>query len=67
MREWLKDARTERGLTCKQVATRMGISEVYYFLIEKGERQQNMDIWTAQKLAKALDVPIAYIVERELK
>lgn len=67
MRDWLKALRKERGLTCQQMADRMGISEVYYFLIEKGERQMNMDIWTAQKLAKALDVPIQTIVERELK
>ena len=65
MREWLKALRQERGLTCKQVATRMGISEVYYFLIETGERQRKMDIRTAKKLAEALEIPMAYIIEKE--
>ena len=43
----------------------MGISEVYYFLIETGERQRKMDIRTAKKLAEALEIPMAYIIEKE--
>lgn len=36
-RTWLRKARGDR--TCKAVGEALGISEAYYFLIEKGDRR----------------------------
>ena len=65
MREWLKEKRTERGLTMKQVAAQLEITESYYSLIESGERQKKMDISFAKKLSEILDMPAERIFELE--
>ena len=45
MRETLKKARQDAGLTQKQVAEYLGISERYYQYIEKGQRTGDFAIW----------------------
>lgn len=65
MREWLKEKRTERGLTMKQMAAQLEITESYYSLIESGERQKKMDISFAKKLSEILDMPAECIFELE--
>lgn len=65
MRDWLKTMRQERGLTCKQMAQRMKISEPYYLLIEQGVRQKEMSIRTALLLAQALEIPARVVIEKE--
>lgn len=65
MREWLKEKRTERGLTMKQMAAQLEITESYYSLIESGERQKKMDISFAKKLSEILDMPAERIFELE--
>lgn len=45
MRENLKKARKEAGLTQQEVADRLGISLVYYQKIEKGDRTGDFAIW----------------------
>ena len=45
MRETLKKARQDAGLTQKQVAEYLGISERYYQHIEKGQRTGDFTIW----------------------
>ena len=39
MREYLISLRTEKGLTQKQIAQKLDISESYYNQIEKGEKR----------------------------
>lgn len=65
MRNWLKKARCEAGLTMKQVGEKLGISESYYFAIENGIRQQKMDLFLAAGLSSIFKIPIAQITEWE--
>lgn len=45
MRETLRNARKEKGLTQQQVADHLHISLVYYQKIEQGSRTGDFDIW----------------------
>lgn len=45
MRENLKKARKEKGLTQQQVADQLEISLVYYQKIEQGSRTGDFEIW----------------------
>ena len=65
MREWLKKAREDSGLTMKTIADKLGVSESYYCAIENGTRQKKMDIVLASGLSAALGVPLAVIVKNE--
>lgn len=65
MRDWLKEKRTERGLTMAQMAERLDLTESYYSLVESGKRQQKMDIVLAAKLSTVLAFPIDQIIELE--
>ena len=65
MRDWLLNARRERGLTQLDVAKKLDISEAYFNYIENGERQKKMDIALASKLSVILEIPLAEIIEFE--
>jgi len=65
MRDWMKDARTKKGLTQLQVAKELDVSEGYYSYIESGERQKRMDITMAAKLSRVFDMPVQQIIELE--
>ena len=65
MRHWLKKLRTEKNLTMKDLAERLGISESYYCSIENGERQKRMDIAFVGKLAEVLNISVYAIVDLE--
>ena len=65
MRDWLLNARRERGLTQLDVAKKLDISEAYFNNIENGERQKKMDIALASKLSMILEIPLAEIIEFE--
>lgn len=65
MREWLKDARTKKGLTMKDISSKLGISESYYCAIENGDRQKNMDITLVSGLSLALGISVSRIVKFE--
>ena len=65
MRDWLKEKRTERGLTMAQMAERLDLTESYYSLVESGKRQQKMDIVLADKLSTVLAFPIDQIIRLE--
>lgn len=67
MREWMKEKRTEKGLTMRETAEKLDISEAYYSYIESGERQKNMDITLVAKLSVIFSLPIQQIVELEAK
>lgn len=45
MREILRKARIEAGMSQKAVADRLGISERYYRMIENGVRNGDFEIW----------------------
>ena len=65
MREWLEKARKACGYTMKMAGAELGISESYYSMIERGERQQNLDITLAAKISCVFGVSLEYIVEQE--
>lgn len=67
MREYLKAMRAEKGLSMQEVADRLEISKQYYQLIESGERQQNMDITLAVKIAGVMGIPVERIIAEEQK
>ena len=66
MRGWLKEARREAGLTCSQMAEKLGISINYYQFIETNRRQKEMTIDMAFRLSKALQIPLEKIIAYEL-
>lgn len=65
MREWLKKRRIQKGLTMKQIAEKLRISESYYSAIEAGTRQKKMDVVLMAGIAAALNVPVSKIVQFE--
>lgn len=65
MRNYLVSLRKEKGFTQKQLANQLDISESYYNQIEKGERQKRMDITIINKLATALNISMADLIDFE--
>lgn len=47
MRERLREARINRGMTQQQVADEIGVSLRYYQLIEQGKRDGSFEVWDA--------------------
>lgn len=62
MREWLRNARLEKGFTMKQLADELHISESYYCSIENGYRQKDMDLSLVERISKILRVPVKQIL-----
>lgn len=67
MREWLKEKRQEQGLTGREMAERLGITEPYYWLIESGQRKQKMDVGLVVELARILHMSIDNIIGYETR
>lgn len=65
MREYLKEKRKSKGLTQQNVAERLNISTQYYSLIEKGERQESLNLSTLDKLAEIFGVPLSDLIAAE--
>ena len=65
MREWLKEKRCAAGLTMKQIAEKLNMTESYYSYIENGNRQKKMDIPLASKLSVVFGIPLETIAELE--
>ncbi len=65
MRNYLVTLRKEKGLTQKQLAQKLDISESYYNQIENGERQKRMDITILDRLATALDITVSTLIDYE--
>lgn len=65
MREWLKNARTEKNLTMKEIGSKLGISESYYCAIENGTRQRKMDYALVAALSAILEMSIDAIARCE--
>ena len=53
LRTWLIELRKSKGLTQQQLSAETGLSQNYISSIETGER--NTPVWTAKKIAAALD------------
>ena len=64
-RVWMKSKREQLGMTMKDVADKLNISESYYCSIENGIRQKKMDISLAASLSAIFGLPISQIVENE--
>ena len=54
MRNWLKKAREDHGMSTYSVAKEAGISQTYYSAIELGMRGAKMPVQTAKKIAEVL-------------
>lgn len=65
MRSWMEKARKSCGLTMRAVAAQLGVSESYYSMIERGERQQKLDIALAVKMSEVFGVSLSHIVSQE--
>lgn len=66
-REYLKQLRTEKGMTLQEVALTFGISRQYYHMIENGECQKRMDLTLVQKIADLFGVTLEWVAEQEQK
>jgi transcriptional regulator with XRE-family HTH domain len=65
MRDYLKELREKKGLTMAEIAKKLDVSESYYCMIEKGQRQERMDITLAAKLSVILGISLSEIVAHE--
>jgi transcriptional regulator with XRE-family HTH domain len=58
----IKQLREARDLTQQQLATKAGLSQAYVSQLETGQKK-NPGLPALKKLAKALDVPVAALLE----
>ena len=65
-RHWMKLTREQLGMTMKDVADKLNISESYYCSIENGIRQKKMDVSLAASLSAIFGLPISQIIENEM-
>ena len=65
MRIWLKKLRELHGLSQKEISKRLSIKPNYYSMIENGERQKQLSMELAQKIADVFGVSLDYISEQE--
>lgn len=67
MRDYLEAMRKSRGMTQKEVAEAVGISQAYYNQIENGKRGGRMMIDIFAKLASALGLTLGEMMAAEQK
>lgn len=65
MRTWLKKLRQESSKTQLETANELDISESYYNLIENGERQKQLSMELAQKIADVFGITLDDISKHE--
>lgn len=65
MRSWLKKLRQDNSKTQLEIAKKLDISESYYNLIENGERQKQLSMELAQRIADVFGISLDYISEQE--
>lgn len=65
MRSWLRKLRQDNSKTQLEIAKKLDISESYYNLIENGERQKQLSMELAQRIADVFGVSLDYISEQE--
>ncbi len=61
MKKWREDS----GLTLSEMAKKLDISESYYSLIERGKRQEKMDLALAAKISAIFGVPLSRVYQEE--
>ena len=61
----MREARLANGMTMKQIADKLHISESYYCSIENGYRQRDMDISLANGISKVLKISVKQILQYE--
>lgn len=67
MREYLRKIRQKKGLSQHTVAKELGICQYYYGMIERMERQKDLDLSLILKLSKLFDVSVDFIIAEEEK
>lgn len=67
MRTWLKELRLENEKTQCDIAKYLDVSQSSYCKIEMGERQADLNLSIAIKLANFLGITIEEIVRHETK
>ena len=65
MRTYLKELRKKAGFTQQELANKLFVSQNYYSSIEKGERQEDMNLSLILNLSKVLEVPVELIIKEE--
>ena len=65
MRTWLIDLREKHNLTQADVAKKLNVTQGYYCLIEKGERQADLNLSIAEKLSKMFNISLKKISDFE--
>lgn len=65
MRCWLRELRERNGLSQKDLAEQLLIKPNYYSMIENGERQKNLSMELAQRIANVFGVSLDYVSEQE--
>lgn len=65
MREYLRQLRNSSKISQKDLADKLGIAPSYYSMIENGERQKDLDLSIATKLAEIFGVTVEWIAEQE--
>lgn len=66
MRVWLANLRKANGLTQKDMADKLMITEQAYYYIERGKRQRNMSLTFMASLSDIFGISLDYIKEMEL-
>lgn len=61
MREWLKNLRRNKKLSQEEVAAEFNITQNAYSKLENGDRQADMNLSTAAKIADYFDIPLSRI------
>lgn len=65
MRGYLKEMREKKGFSQVTIAAELKISQQYYSLIEKGERQESLNLSMLCKLAEVFSVPLSDLIAAE--
>ena len=60
--EWLKAARTKKGLSFRELAAKSGVSKTHIFEIEGNKAEPGLSV--AEDLAKALGVKLSTALRR---
>lgn len=66
MRDYLVELRDKKGLTQRDVSSKLGISESYYNMIEHGARQKDMSIVLLYELSLIFKISLKSLVDKEL-
>lgn len=64
-RTWMRNLRIHKGLSVNDVANQMGMTSAMYYMIEKGQRWQALNLKQIQALSKVFKVSTAKIIRLE--